>query len=197
MIEPKPRSLLPEDLEVDFMGERCQLSLVHLRHKSFRLLLRPTSSLDDGQAVEAVMVDLQLDDKAFKSLFGRLAINESRDLLPKLLANTSLAAADLRSLQTVCNVDKETVWLLSGAEVLATATALATQATSHAQEYLEYRKLTLASLKSLNYLLAVKLVDWQKKRYTVFEVIETTAKAKAFTVKARNCFESYSNCRRP
>lgn len=195
MIEPKPRSLLPEDLEVEFLGERCQLSLVHLRHKSFRLLLRPFSDLDDGQAADAVMVDLQLDAKSMQSLFGKLITNESKDLLPHLLANTALGSAQLRSLQTVCNVDKETVWLLPGSDVLTAATALATQAASHAQEYLQYRKLSLASLRNLNYLLVVKLVDWQKKRYTVFEVIETTAKAKTFTVKARNCFESYSNCK--
>ena len=39
---------------------------------------------------------------------------------------------------------------------------------------------------------ALKLVDWKKDRYTVFEIIEESASE--FTIRARNNFKSFSNC---
>lgn len=194
-IDPKPRSLLPEDFKIDLLGEKYEVTLVHLQRYLFRLLLRPLSSLDDSQTPEAMMLDLHLEAVSMKSLFKRCMDSESKELLPKLLAGSALSPKDIQSLQSVCNVDKETVCLLPGSEVLKTAQAMVTQVVGHLEEYLKYRQYTVDTLKNVNYLLAAKLTSWSKKRYTIFEVCEAVPSTKTFTIKARNCFETYSNCR--
>lgn len=44
-----------------------------------------------------------------------------------------------------------------------------------------------------NYLFLLKLVDWKKEQFTVFEVVEKKVQEADFTILARNNFMSYSN----
>ena len=142
------------------------------------------------------MLDLHLDPAVIKTLFSQRNILESGEILHKMVNNQSLSTKEISVLHSVYNVDKEILWQLPGDDVLAAAKNLVLSITDHLQEYLRYRNLTIASLKGVNYILVMKLVDWQKKRFTMFEVIEIHEKAKFFKIRARNCFETYSNCKR-
>lgn len=167
---------------------------MHLQRYLFRLLLRPLSSLEDCQTSEAMMLDLHLEPISMESLFARNVTSESKETLQKIAKSSSLSPKDIHLLQTVCNVDKENVWLLPGSEVLKAAQAMIIQVVGHLEDYLKYRQYTVHTLKNVNYMLAAKLTNWPKKRYTIFEVCEAVPTAKTFTIKARNCFETYSSC---
>ena len=53
---------------------------------------------------------------------------------------------------------------------------------------------TPETLANANYMFVIKLVDWKLERFTIYEVVESSLKAVEFTIKARNNFESFSNC---
>lgn len=86
-------------------------------------------------------------------------------------------------------------WMQDGDEKLEHIKSLLVSIANHLQDHLIFRKLNLDDLSKVNYLLAAKLIDWKQKRYTIYDVIETSEQASTFTIKARNCFETFSNCR--
>lgn len=130
-----------------------------------------------------------------KTFFNLQIIGSGKPWLSYIQNLQNADSKNLGAMPADSYVDQEVVWLRQGADVLKTAMNLVMMASDHIQEYLQYRSFTFASLKSVNYLLAIKLLDWKLKRFTVFEVVETSSKAKNFTVRARNSFESFSNCR--
>lgn len=83
--------------------------------------------------------------------------------------------------------------MLKKAKLRQVVTLLARSFESH----LQYRNLTPEKLNEMNHYFAMKLVDWKKDRYTIFEVVESDPASKTFYMRARNNFESFSNCNRP
>lgn len=63
------------------------------------------------------------------------------------------------------------------------------------QDHLKSQGYTSSKLMDLNYLFVLKLVDWKQEHFTVYEVIEESDSNIDFTIKARNNFLSYSNCK--
>ncbi len=66
--------------------------------------------------------------------------------------------------------------------------------TTSLEEHMVSRGYDPERLQMINYMFAIKLVDWKQDRYTVFEVIEDLSTPNEFTVRARSNFKSYSNC---
>lgn len=62
------------------------------------------------------------------------------------------------------------------------------------ESHFVYRGFTPEKLNTVKYYFGLKLVDWRQDRYTIFEVIEDSPKPDSFLMKARNNFESFSNC---
>ena len=63
------------------------------------------------------------------------------------------------------------------------------------QEHMKSQKYQPATLFEQNYMFILKLVDWKQELFTVYEVVEKSENDPDFTIKARNNFMSYSNCR--
>jgi hypothetical protein len=63
------------------------------------------------------------------------------------------------------------------------------------ENHLKHMSHTPAKLLGINHYYAMKLVDWRQGRYTLFEVLEEGKLERTFKIRARNTFESYSNCK--
>lgn len=50
-------------------------------------------------------------------------------------------------------------------------------------------------LSQMNYMFVAKLMDWKDSKYTFYEVVEKSVSAREFTIRARNNFISFSNCK--
>lgn len=144
--------------------------------------------------VEAIQVDLHFDDFVTKMFFNSRPPLDPTELIKKVTDGLRLSPEEMKTLG-YCKMDTEFVWLQPGEEILTHIKNVVVSMADHLDDHLNFRKLTLNSLNKINYLITVKLVDWKKKRFTIYDVIEVSEKAKTFMIKARNCFESFSNCK--
>ena len=67
----------------------------------------------------------------------------------------------------------------------------------HFENHLRHMGHTPSKLLAINHYYAIKLIDWRQGRYTLFEVLEESKSDRTFKIRARNTFESYSNCKKP
>lgn len=135
-----------------------------------------------------------LDDFVTKTFFASRPPVNPTTAIDKVIRGFKLTPSEQRTLE-YSRMDTEYVWLQSGKDILMHMKLLVQLLAGHLEDHLTFRKLTLNNLKNLNYLLTAKLVDWKQKRYSIYDVIEVSDKARSFTIKARNCFESSSSCR--
>lgn len=115
------------------------------------------------------------------------------ELIEKFIEEDQLTEAELKKLE-ISSLNTEYLWLQPGYEILTHMKSLISNLAEHLEDHLTFRNLQLAMLGNINYLFTAKLVDWKQKRFTIFDVIEISERSKNFTIKARNCFETFSNC---
>ena len=141
-----------------------------------------------------MQLDLVLDDFVTKTFFGCKNAQDPTEIIQKVIKRGKISTTD-RNLLEQSGWSSEYVWLQPGQDILDHMTSLVRIASSHLVDHLHFRKLGLSNLNNINYLITAKLVDWKTKRFTIYDVIEISDKSRSFVIKARNCFETFSNCK--
>ncbi len=194
-------NILQCDKPVLVDGTEVDLSLVHVHGYTFRMLLRPHSP---DEELEAVQVEVVFNDWVLNQFFHQYSGSEFPDIQGKLARGERLTEDESERLRRSHHLNRDAIWLIDTVEKKVALdhqnklTQVLLLLAKSFEDYLACIETKLEAVRKSASFYLIKLVDWKQDRYTVFEIPDgLKSEHRAFTIRARNNFKSYSNCSPP
>lgn len=192
------QGLLPP-ISVVFRGKSYLLVFLHLNHNDFRVILRPEKDdenieedidEDEEEKDTSFRVDIVFDDHSSKLFF--VPSNCSDSIISQFLQiidNPSLETNNIRN-----SVTEEIHYSRTGytlrKEKIDKLSEMLVSLIGHFEEFLDFMEISDEEAQSLERMYVIKPIDIKKDQYSIFECRDT-GREDAFTITARNTFESF------
>lgn len=198
-IQKVPQSLLAEEAVITkFFEEDHSITLIHLHEKTFRVILRSVAEAENG---DGIFADVVFNDFVLSQFFEVVCMLNSQSqkvFCPQYrptedeLSNLKISPEGCAKSILFIGTPEKKVILYYKEKMTSVLKKIALTL----QEHMKSQNYQPTNLLDQNYMFILKLVDWKQELFTVYEVFEKNENDPDFTIKARNNFMSYSNCRK-